>query len=246
MPEPVKIPVSMPLSTPEPMLSKMPAPIRKRLIVSGNVQQTGYRVLVKSIARSMGIVGFVRNQPDETVEVVCEGEAKKIDQFIKLIDRKGDPLSPTDIDVYSIVETTPIDVGSYSKFDVEYNGKRTLEEKERDNQDRMESMILGASLLKQEVRGVGKDVQVVGHKVNSMHGDMNKRFDHMADRYDMIAASLKEAIVHMDRNAEKTDKAIEKSRKETILAVRKSQKETAEILSRSRKETTEESIRTRK
>jgi acylphosphatase len=229
MPEPVKIPVSMPLSTPEPILLKMPAPIRKRLIVSGNVQQTGYRVLVKSIARSMGIVGFVRNQPDETVEVVCEGEAKKIEQFVKLIDRKGDPLSPTDIDVYSIVETTPIDVGRYSRFDIEYNGKRTVEEKERDNQDRMESMILGASLLKQEVRCVGKDVQ-------SMHIDMNKRFDHMADRYDMIALSLKDAIVHMDRNAEKTDKAIEKSRKETILEVQKSQKETAKILSESRKE----------
>ena len=58
----------------------------------------------------------------------------------------------------------------------------------------------------------------------------------MADRYDMIAASLKEAIVHMDRNAEKTDKSIEKSRKETIVAVRKSEERTAKILSESRKE----------
>jgi len=65
---------------------------------------------------------------------------------------------------------------------------------------------------------------------------MNKRFDHMAQRYDMIAASLKDAIVHMDRNAEKTDKAIEKSRKETIFAVRKSEERTAKILSESRKE----------
>jgi uncharacterized protein YoxC len=95
----------------------------------------------------------------------------------------------------------------------------------------------------QKVDGVGKAVEVVGQKVDgvgkdvrNMHGDMNTRFDHMADHYDMIAASLKEAIVHMDRNAEKTDKAIEKSRKETIVEVQKSQKETAKILSESRKD----------
>jgi tRNA uridine 5-carbamoylmethylation protein Kti12 len=70
-----------------------------------------------------------------------------------------------------------------------------------------------------------------------MHEDMNKRFDHMADRYDMIAASLKEAIVHMDRNAEKTDKAIEKSRKETILEVRKSEERTAKTLAKGRQDT---------
>jgi acylphosphatase/predicted small secreted protein len=190
----------------------------------------------------MGIVGFVRNLPDETVEVVCEGEAKKIDQFVKQIDRKGDPLSPMDIDVFSIVETPPINVGSYNKFDVEYNGKRTVEEKERDNQDRMERMILGASILHQEMRGVGKDVREVGQKVDGlgqkmdcvgeavkgvgqkmngvgkdvrdMHGGMNKRFDHMAQRYDLIALSLAKAIDRMDKSAKMTDKAIEQSRKE--------------------------------
>jgi flagellar biosynthesis/type III secretory pathway protein FliH len=93
---------------------------------------------------------------------------------------------------------------------------------------------------------------------------MNTRFDHMAGRYDMIAASLKEAIVHMDRNAEKTDRAIERSRKqsaseanrtgkeiarsrkETILAVRQSQKETANMMARNHKETTAELARARK
>ena len=52
----------------------------------------------------------------------------------------------------------------------------------------------------------------------------------------MIAASLKEAIVHMDRNAEKTDKSIEKSRKETIIAVHRSEERTAKILKESHKD----------
>jgi len=211
---------------------------RKRLIISGNVQQAGYRVLVKSIAGSMGIVGFVRNLPDETVELVCEGEPGALKRFLKSIDRKGDAASPMDINVDSMQETLPPPEGEFRKFNVEYDGTLGPEERERNREDREERMVLGASTLNQKLDGVGKDVRDVGQKVGSMHTDMNKRFDHMADRYDLIAASLKEAIVHMDRNAEKTDKAIEKSRRETVLAVREGQKETALAVQTSRKETT--------
>lgn len=90
--------------------------------------------------------------------------------------------------------------------------------------------------LGQKMDGVGKDVQGVGTAVRDMHASVDKRFDHMAEHYDMIAISLKEAIAHMDRNAEKTDMAIEKSRKDTIIAVRKSEERTARILRESRKE----------
>jgi acylphosphatase len=225
--------------------------VRKRYIVTGQIQDVGYRTLVKQKARKKGLVGVARNLADGTVEIVCEGEPSAIDIFLKDIDQKTDNPSPLDIDVSNIVESPPAPGGEYKSFEVDYGKKLSFAE--RSTKDREEITVLGASIMNQKldgvgqkVDGVGKDVQVVGQKVDSMHTDMNKRFDHMAGRYDMIAASLKDAIVHMDRNAEKTDKAIEKSRKETILAVRRSQKETAELLAKSRKETAEESIKTRK
>jgi acylphosphatase len=217
---------------------------RKRLIISGNVQEAGYRVLVKTVARSMGIVGFVRNLLDETVELVCEGEPKTIERFLKAIDRKGDVASPVEVNVVSMEETPPPTEDEFKRFNIEYDGKLTPEQRERNREGREERMIIGASTLNLKMDGLGQKMDSVGQKVDGvgkdvreMHSDMNKRFDHMAERYDMIAASLKDAIVHMDRNAEKTDKAIEKSRRETILAVHRSQKETAEMLARSRKET---------
>ena len=250
MPDPARIPVSMPLSTPEPMLSEMPT-VRKRFIVTGQIQDVGYRTLVKQKARKKGLIGVVRNLVDGTVEIVCEGEPGAIDGFLKDIDQKTDNPSPLDIDVSNIVESPPAPAGEYKSFEIDYGKKLSFAE--RSTKDREEITVLGASLMNQKldgvgqkVDGVGKAVEGVGKDVRDMHVDMNKRFDHMADRYDMIAASLKEAIVHMDRNAEKTDKAIEKSRKETIIAVRRSQKETAELLAKSRKETAEESIKTRK
>jgi len=255
MPEPIKTPVSMPLSTPEPMLSEMPT-VRKRYIVTGQIQDVGYRTLVKQKARKKGLTGVVRNLADGTVEIVCEGEPGAIDAFLKDIDKRTDNPSPLDIDVSNIVESPPAPAGEYKSFEVDYGKKLSFAE--RSTKDREDITVLGASLMNQKldgvgqkVDGVGKAVECVGQKIDSvgkavegvgenvrdMHIDMNKRFDHMADRYDMIAASLKEAIVHMDRNAEKTDKAIEKSRKETIIAVGRSQKETAELLAKSHKET---------
>jgi len=228
MPEPAKIPVSMPLSTPESLINKMPK-ARKRFIIAGNVQLAGYRVLVKAFARNLGLVGFVRNQPDNTVEIVCEGEPAILKRFLEMINKKGDPANPMEINVDSINESPPPPEGELKIFEVNYDGELSPQEREKNLVEREERMILGASLLSEKVGSVGKDVR-------NMHEDMNKRFDHMADRYDMIAASLKEAIVHMDWNAEKTDKAIEKSRKETIIAVHRSEERTAKILKESHKE----------
>jgi acylphosphatase len=228
MPDSPKTPISMTLSSPEPMKADMPNAIRKRLIVSGNVQEAGYRVQVKSIARHLGLVGFARNLPDETVEIVCEGALRTIAQFLKAIDIKGNPESPLDINVESIQETPVLSDGEFKMFKIEYNGTMTPEEREQNREIREERMIVGASILGKKMDGVGKavddvgksvdcvgkDVQSVGSAVRDMHSDMNKRFDHMAQRYDLIATSLVKAIDRMDRNSKQTDKAIEQSRKE--------------------------------
>jgi hypothetical protein len=125
----------------------------------------------------------------------------------------------------AIKETPPAPEGELTVFYTDYG--RKLTEIERQTFDRDEIMVLRAGTLNtnvgvvgQKVDGVGKDVQVVGQKVDSMHGDMNKRFDHMAQRYDLIALSLVKAIDRMDRNSKITDKAIEQSRKEAAASNR--------------------------
>jgi len=278
MPDPLNNQSSMALSSPGPMKADMPTIIRKRLIVSGNVQDVGYRALIKRKARRLGILGFSKNLPDETVDIVCEGTPDALASFITSIEVKGDPADSFSLHVTSINEAPPPE-GKLTVFYTDYG--RKLTEVETQTFDREEIMVLRAGTLNdnvgivgqnvcevgqkvdclgqkidglgqkmdcvgQKVDGVGKAVEGVGQKVDSMHLDVNTRFDHMAEHYDMIALSLKEAIVHMDRNAEKTDRAIEKSRKETVLAVRKSQKETTRILAKNHKETTAELSAARK
>ena len=55
---------------------------RIHVFYSGHVQGVGFRFTVRSIASESGLVGWVRNLRDGRVEVVCEGEEKKLKAFL--------------------------------------------------------------------------------------------------------------------------------------------------------------------
>lgn len=54
-----------------------------RVVVSGRVQGVGFRYAAARAATRCGIVGWVRNRFDGTVEVHCEGSPDKLSQFLK-------------------------------------------------------------------------------------------------------------------------------------------------------------------
>lgn len=53
-----------------------------RAIVSGRVQGVWYRAHTRGQAVELGIVGFVRNLPDGTVEIVAQGEDAQVDTLM--------------------------------------------------------------------------------------------------------------------------------------------------------------------
>ncbi len=52
------------------------------IIVSGRVQNVGFRFHTLKTAEEYNISGFVKNQPDGTVYIEAEGEAENLDRFI--------------------------------------------------------------------------------------------------------------------------------------------------------------------
>ncbi|MDH4262964.1 MAG: acylphosphatase [Spirochaetia bacterium] len=60
--------------------------------ILGKVQGVGYRYYTQDIAKSSRIKGWVRNQPDGSVECIAAGEVPDLEMFEKKI-RKGPPLS---------------------------------------------------------------------------------------------------------------------------------------------------------
>lgn len=54
---------------------------RRRIRVTGRVQGVGFRYFVQSVARNLGLMGFVRNEPDQAVTAEVQGPAEAITEF---------------------------------------------------------------------------------------------------------------------------------------------------------------------
>jgi acylphosphatase len=68
---------------------------RARVVVRGRVQGVFFRAETGERARSLGLAGWVRNNPDGTVEAVFEGDRNRIDSILDWC-RRGPSLAHVD------------------------------------------------------------------------------------------------------------------------------------------------------
>jgi DNA ligase D-like protein (predicted 3'-phosphoesterase) len=61
-----------------------------RIVVSGRVQGVGFRYATRSIARELGLCGWVRNADDATVAVHAEGPSAAVEKLVAFL-REGPP-----------------------------------------------------------------------------------------------------------------------------------------------------------
>jgi acylphosphatase len=62
---------------------------RAHVFYSGRVQGVGFRYTAEKLAMDLGLVGWVKNLPDNRVELVCEGPKRKIELLLKRIQESG-------------------------------------------------------------------------------------------------------------------------------------------------------------
>lgn len=56
-----------------------------KVVFSGRVQNVGFRQFVKDRAKELGLVGYVKNNKDGTVELVVKGNASKIEKLFDFL-----------------------------------------------------------------------------------------------------------------------------------------------------------------
>lgn len=57
--------------------------IRKRVLVSGEVQGVFFRDTCRRVAGQQGVTGWVRNLPDGRVEAVFEGDPHSVERMVR-------------------------------------------------------------------------------------------------------------------------------------------------------------------
>ncbi|QUY45195.1 acylphosphatase [Acaryochloris marina S15] len=83
-----------------------------RAVISGKVQGVGYRYSTRDKARSLGLVGWVRNLADGRVEAMTEGERRQVDIMMEWF-KQGPPAAEVDG-----VEIDELPVGEFGEFEI--------------------------------------------------------------------------------------------------------------------------------
>lgn len=88
---------------------------RVRVVVSGIVQGVNFRRYTQMTARSLGVMGWVRNLPDGRVEGCFEGERGGVDALVEWC-RTGPPYGRVD----SLALTEEEYAGEFADFAIRY------------------------------------------------------------------------------------------------------------------------------
>lgn len=86
----------------------------RNLKVTGRVQGVSFRAWTREKARELGIVGWIRNCPDGSVEAHLEGDEAKV---LWLIDLIGDGPPGSRVDN---VRSNKVGIEGLARFDVRY------------------------------------------------------------------------------------------------------------------------------
>lgn len=87
---------------------------RMVVAISGNVQAVGYRYFARKAAVRLGVVGWVRNDPEGTVSVLAEGPKDTLEAFAEQLEK-----GPIAADVDEIDVRWEPATGRFDKFSVE-------------------------------------------------------------------------------------------------------------------------------
>jgi acylphosphatase len=79
----------------------MSEPVRRRVVVHGNVQGVFFRDSARRDAESRGVGGWITNRPDGAVEAVFEGAPDDVAALVEFCHR-----GPRGADVESVDETS--------------------------------------------------------------------------------------------------------------------------------------------
>jgi len=171
--------------------------IRLTAHISGRVQRVGCRSKLVSLAKEMGLVGFVQNRPDGQVLVIAEGEKKEdLERFASAIQIKN-----ALIDVENVSAEYSHGSGEYSIFR-KITGPDEVGERLDDGIEILKHLVVGVNGL-----AVGlNNLTTITKDGLAKQDQMLVKQDQMLDKQDQMLegqAETTEAIHDLKRSDER-------------------------------------------
>jgi hydrogenase maturation protein HypF len=93
---------------------EMARPLRVKINVTGIVQGVGFRPFIYRTAVNHGLAGYVRNKGDAGVEILLEGDAKNIQNFLHALTAEKPPLAQ----IHTVITLTLRGKSDYTNFTI--------------------------------------------------------------------------------------------------------------------------------
>ena len=181
--------------------------IRLTAYISGRVQRTGYRAKVVSLAKEMGLVGFVQNRPEGLVLVIAEGENKDdLERLASAIKIKN-----ALIDVQSISAEYSHGSGEYSIFR-KITGPEEVGERLDDGIEILKELVVGVNKLVVGVNnldaGLNNLTTITKDGFENQSGKMDQMLDKQDDTIEEIQGLREDTMKRSDTKLSRIEKDI--------------------------------------
>jgi len=163
-----------------------------RAVVSGTIQNVGYRAKVITIAKVLGLTGFVQNLDDGRVRIIAESEDGDLDRFIDAIKIKNTLIDVEDVEVEYADAT-----GDFADFYKLVGGGETDERLDK-----------AADYLK-------KLISVTENGFSAVTREMRSGFENLGTKMDVMLEKQDAMLEKQDAMLEKQDAMLEKQSETT-------------------------------
>jgi acylphosphatase len=192
---------------------------RKRIVITGNVHDVGYRPFLLGIAGFLGIERFYADNilldGKQAVEILLDSSEDKVSAFIDLIERKKPEAA--------VVESIQVEDYSGNVMEIEsYYRYLTALQLEK-------IATYGGQMLKKQDSMLEKQDEMLRKQ-----DEMLRKQDEMSGKMDRMLEKQDEMLRKMDKMLEKQDEMLRKQ-DETIRAIREEGRKTREKISSSTK-----------
>jgi acylphosphatase len=188
------------------------------LYVSGNVQASGYRAKIESIALFLGIKGYVQNLPDGRVKIIAQGEEANLEKLIRDINISNSLINVTNIeqeytnpsedyeDFHKVVdkgetdERLDIAIGLFKELiTVNKDGFDNLRKELGDKIERVgvkvDAVGVKVDAVGVKVDAVGEKVDAVGEKIDQSKIEITSEIHSLRDDFN---THLEKRILHIE------------------------------------------------